>query len=66
MMHGIGEAAGQVWQHLHDKGPSSLKALGEATGLKSRELNRAIGWLAREDKIELDNNEKQERVSPAE
>ena len=51
MEHGIGAAAGQVWKFLKEKGESSTSAIVKGTKLSSTEVHRAIGWLAREDKI---------------
>ena len=47
----IGEAAGRVWQVLHQKGPMMPKAIVKATGLSTELANQAIGWLAREGKL---------------
>ena len=48
----IGENAGIVWSLLHGENRkweySELKA---AAGMSERDLNAAIGWLAREDKV---------------
>ena len=49
----IGECAGIVWRLLHgDNRRGEYKELKEASGLRDRELNAAIGWLAREGKIQ--------------
>lgn len=51
----IGENAGLIWQILHgDHRKWEYKELKEATGLSDRELNAAIGWLAREGKIQFE------------
>ena len=36
--------------------------LKAATGLSDRELNAAIGWLAREDKIDFDMDQNHDRL----
>ena len=46
----IGENTGNVWQALQG-GALTTKALAKATKLKVAELNMALGWLARENKI---------------
>jgi hypothetical protein len=46
----IGVNAGLIWQAL-ESGALSVKALKKATKLKDKELNLALGWLAREDKV---------------
>lgn len=48
----IGENAGLIWNALQE-GALSLKALKKATKLKEADLNLALGWLARENKIIL-------------
>nr|WP_302831690.1 winged helix-turn-helix domain-containing protein [uncultured Bacteroides sp.] len=49
----IGLNAGKVWQLLSDNAKWSYGTLKRKSGLKDKELGAAIGWLAREDKIEL-------------
>ena len=46
----IGENAGLIWNALQG-GALTTKALKKATKLKEADLNRALGWLAREGKI---------------
>lgn len=51
----IGENAGKVWRLLaSDNRRWNYYDLKEASGLSDRDLNAAIGWLAREDKIDFD------------
>lgn len=47
----IGLNAGKVWQLLNNNKRWSYSELKEAVGLSDRDLNAAIGWLAREDNI---------------
>lgn len=50
----IGKNAGVVWQELHRAvNPQSYDHLKSATGLGDVELAAAIGWLAREDKLSI-------------
>jgi hypothetical protein len=50
----IGEAAGKVWNALEGKSAGlSPVQLKNATDLASDLLNQALGWLAREDKIQF-------------
>lgn len=46
----IGENAGLVWGVLQN-GAQGIKALKKATKLKNDELFLALGWLAREGKL---------------
>lgn len=47
----IGINAGVIWHLLFDKGPLSIRQIGELTGYKEAMIIFAIGWLARENKI---------------
>lgn len=51
MESAIGEIAGRIWKQLNDKGPQSPTALSKALGLKTTDVERGIGWLAREGKL---------------
>jgi hypothetical protein len=50
MITKIGENAGLVWGALQN-GALAFKALKKATKLKNEELYLALGWLAREGKV---------------
>ena len=50
-VNGIGEDAGSLWEVLSLNGPSTIAALKKTRNLSEVEIQRAIGWLAREDKI---------------
>ena len=54
MVMKIGEAAGEIWRAL-DSSVTELDVsqLRTRTRLRSDRLHQGIGWLAREDKIEL-------------
>ncbi len=50
----IGTNAGLVWRTLFYKGSkASFNELLQSTGLNVIDLSSAIGWLAREDKVEF-------------
>ncbi len=51
MKNEIGLAAGQVWRYLNEHGATSISKLKKDMDLSGPETDRAIGWLAREDKI---------------
>lgn len=53
----IGENAGLVWNALA-QGGQEVKALKKATKLNDKDVFAALGWLAREGKIELTEKEK--------
>ncbi len=53
--HFIGEWAGIVWRLLSTENRKwTFEEVQRATNLGERELAGAIGWLAREDKINLE------------
>lgn len=55
--HIIGENAGTLWQLLNeDNRKWEIAEIKEATGFDDMELASAIGWLAREDKIQFELN----------
>ena len=49
----IGYAAGDVWGALHGKGWQTLAAVKKATDCPSDLTLMAIGWLAREGKLDF-------------
>jgi hypothetical protein len=56
MIAKIGENAGLVWGALQN-GAQGLKALKKATKLKNEDLYLALGWLAREGKLNFEQAE---------
>ncbi|MGM9854013.1 MAG: winged helix-turn-helix domain-containing protein [Muribaculaceae bacterium] len=62
----IGLNAGKVWEALNAADAMGVKQLKKVTKLKDKEIFAALGWLAREDKIEIavdDEDEKEYIVS---
>ncbi|HOJ66373.1 MAG TPA: winged helix-turn-helix domain-containing protein [Paludibacteraceae bacterium] len=53
----IGINAGAVWKVLNEKGEMDVKALKKSAKLSEKDLNMALGWLAREGKIEFNETE---------
>ncbi len=51
MSEAIGVAAGKIWQYLNENGPTSVSKLTKETELSKTDSQRAIGWLAKEDKL---------------
>jgi len=49
----IGETAGVVWSTLAEKGPMTMAQLVKAVGEPRDTVMQGIGWLAREDKINI-------------
>jgi len=56
MITKIGENAGLVWGALQN-GAQGLKGLKKATKLKNEDLYLALGWLAREGKLNFNVEE---------
>ena len=50
----IGETAGLVWRALESKGPQSLAALKKQVKAPGDLVLMAVGWLAREEKLALE------------
>ena len=50
----FGFNAGVVWEALNQNGASNIRNLLKATRLSREEVNGALGWLGREDKIVLE------------
>ncbi|MDD5686889.1 MAG: winged helix-turn-helix domain-containing protein [Elusimicrobia bacterium] len=59
----VGENAGKVWQVLHTKGQSNLDELKNGTSLDDKNLYMALGWLAKEGKVKIEQKQKQIAVS---
>jgi hypothetical protein len=49
----IGDTAGLVWQILSTQGPMSMAKLVKTVGQPRDQVMQAVGWLAREDKLEI-------------
>ncbi len=58
----VGETAGKVWNVLNNEGPQTVGQLKKKVNGSPDLLNFAIGWLAREDKVELTPQKKALRV----
>jgi len=52
----IGETAGVVWQTLNVQGPMSMAKLIKTAGQPRDVVMQAVGWLAREDKIRIEED----------
>ncbi|NPV63265.1 MAG: winged helix-turn-helix domain-containing protein [Methanotrichaceae archaeon] len=50
----FGMKAGQVWEILNKKGPSSIESIVKASGLRRDLVYGGLGWLGREDKIVIE------------
>ncbi|MBP1675636.1 MAG: hypothetical protein H6Q20_195 [Bacteroidetes bacterium] len=58
----IGINAGLIWKAL-ESGEQNVKAVKKATKLTEKDLNLALGWLAREGKLKFNEAEGEVYVS---
>lgn len=63
MVETIGEAAGIIWQFLDSHGEASVNKVTTETGLGKNDVQRAIGWLAKEDKLNIEIKGRVETLS---
>jgi len=54
IIHRIGETAGRIWQMLDEGGQQRLPAVKKQVKVPDAILYMALGWLAREDKLEIE------------
>ncbi len=54
MSNTIGDAAGIIWNYLDKNGPSSVNKVTTETGINKNDVQRAIGWLSKEDKLSIE------------
>jgi hypothetical protein len=52
----FGQNAGEIWKLLNEKGPLTKEEIQELTKQNDDDFFVGVGWLAREDKILLDEN----------
>lgn len=64
MKEKIGNNAGLIWTAL-ESGEKNVKAVKKATKLTEKDLNLALGWLAREGKVNFSEVEGEVFVSLA-
>lgn len=50
----FGKNAGEIWRLLNEKGPLTKKDIQEVTKQNDDDFFFGVGWLAREDKISVD------------
>ena len=54
----IGTHAGKIWKILDIWGDADLMTLKRLSNLDDKQIQSALGWLAREDKITINENKK--------
>ena len=63
MTNTIGDAAGKIWLYLDKNGPSSVTKITTETEINKNDVQRAIGWLSKEDKLIIEAKGRVEIVS---
>jgi hypothetical protein len=59
----IGEMAGRVWRSLEEREDVAVSSLPQILKEKGEIVSQALGWLAKEDKIEFRKKEGKTHVS---
>jgi len=63
MSNTIGTAAGKIWHFLEKNGPASVTKITSETGLGKNDVQRAIGWLSKENKLVIETVGRTETLS---
>lgn len=64
MFEKAGQLAGAIWNVLNENGAMSVKDLKKATKVKTeKDLYLGLGWLLREDKLEVTGDDKEPVVA---
>ncbi len=58
MTNAIGETAGKVWKFLDQKGEATLNQMKKGVKAEPNLILQAIGWLAREDKLQIEKKDR--------
>ena len=59
----VGETAGKVWHLLDDEGPQTFPQLKKKLDGSGELLGFALGWLAREGKVDITQEKKSVKVA---
>jgi len=54
----VGETAGRIWHLLNDEGPQTFPQLKKKLNGSGEVVSFALGWLAREDKVDISQEKK--------
>jgi len=63
MSETIGNAAGKIWEYLEENGATSVSKVTKETGVSKNDAQRAIGWLAKEGKLNFETEGRTELLS---
>jgi len=59
----VGETAGKIWHLLDDSGPQTLAQIKKKFNGSGEVVVFALGWLAREDKVDISQDKKSLKVA---
>ena len=59
----VGTTAGKIWHQLNDNGSLTLAQLKKKIGGSGELVGFALGWLAREDKVDISLEKKSFKVA---
>jgi winged helix-turn-helix protein DUF2582 len=59
----IGDTAGLIWHHLNESGPRTVSQLVKEVDAPRDVVMQGLGWLAREDKISIEEDRAKKIVS---
>ena len=59
----IGSTAGDIWHFLNNNGPQSMTKVINAVDAPRETVLQALGWLAREGKIDIGDDSRNRVVS---
>ena len=59
----IGQTAGEIWRKLSKEGPLSYTRLVKDLAVPRDVIMQALGWLAREEKLEIHETSRGRQVS---
>ncbi len=62
-MERVGETAGVIWKALDANGPMTVAKVVKAAAQPRDTVMLALGWLAREDKIQIEDDGRKRVVS---
>jgi hypothetical protein len=63
MKEHVGDTAGKIWHALDDFGPQTLAQLKKRLNGSGELVGFALGWLAREDKVDISQDKKNFKVA---
>jgi len=58
----IGDTAGLVWHYLNENGPRTLTQLAKDIDAPRDVIMQAVGWLAREDKLAIEEDARKKLI----